>query len=142
ERRRAETAAEIRRLAGTRVGGTPLLQLLRRPEVTYADLQRLDPGAIRDVAVARQVEVSAKYEGYIRRMLDDVARFKRLEERRIPDGLHFRAIPGLSTEIRGRLAEGRPRSPGPGPRLPGVAPAARSRLTLRGPRPRRAEAQR
>src|SRR5438309_1621097 len=89
EGRRARTAAEIRRLEGTRVAGTPLLQLLRRPEVTYADVQRLDPDALTDVAVARQVEVSAKYEGYIRRMLDDVARFRRLEQRLIPDGLDY-----------------------------------------------------
>ena len=140
ERRRAETAAEIRRLEGTRVGGTPLLQLLRRPEVTYADLQRLDPGAIRDVAVARQVEVSAKYEGYIRRMLDDVARFRRLEQRLIPDGLDYRTVPGLSTEIRERLAEVRPRSLGQASRIPGVTPAAISILTIWCHRGRIAEA--
>jgi tRNA uridine 5-carboxymethylaminomethyl modification enzyme len=130
ERRRAQTEAEIRRLEGTRVGGTPLLQLLRRPEMTYADVRRLDPGALDDVAVARQVEVSAKYEGYIRRMLDDVARFKRLERHRIPDGLDYRRVPGLSTEVRERLAEVRPRSLGQASRIPGVTPAAISILTV------------
>src|SRR5262249_4038144 len=113
ERRRAQTAAEIRRLEGPRVGGTPLLQMLRRPEV-----QRLAPGALTDVAVARQVEVSAKYEGYIRRMLDDVARFKRLEQGLIPEGLDYGSVPGLSTEIRERLAEIRPRSLGQASRIP------------------------
>ena len=142
ERRRAQTAAEIRRLESTRVAGTPLLQLLRRPEITYADVRRLDPQALADVDVARQVEVSAKYEGYIRRMLDDVARFKRLEERRIPDGVDYRAIPGLSTEIRERLAEVRPRSLGQASRIPGVTPAAVSILTVWCHRPRPAEAQR
>jgi len=142
ERRRAQTAAEIRRLESTRVAGTPLLQLLRRPEITYADVRRLDPAALADVDVARQVEVSAKYEGYIRRMLDDVARFKRLEERRIPDGVDYRAIPGLSTEIRERLAEVRPRSLGQASRIPGVTPAAVSILTVWCHRPRPAEAQR
>ncbi|PYN75472.1 MAG: tRNA uridine-5-carboxymethylaminomethyl(34) synthesis enzyme MnmG [Candidatus Rokuibacteriota bacterium] len=130
ERRRAQTAAEIRRLEGTRVGGTPLLQLLRRPEVTYADVRRLDPQALTDTAVARQVEVAAKYEGYIRRMLDDVARFKRLEERLVPEGLDYRAVPGLSTEIRERLNEVRPRSLGQASRIPGVTPAAISILTV------------
>jgi tRNA uridine 5-carboxymethylaminomethyl modification enzyme len=130
ERRCAQTAAEIRRLEGTRVGGTPLLQLLRRPEVTYADVRRLDPGALTDVAVARQVEVSAKYEGYIRRMLDDVARFKRLEQSLIPDGLDYGLVPGLSTETRERLAEVRPRSLGQASRIPGVTPAAISILTV------------
>src|SRR6266446_3199687 len=107
ERRRAQAAAEIRRLEGTRVGGTRLLQLLRRPEVTYADVRRLDPDAVADPAVARQVEVAAKYEGYIRRMLDDVTRFKRLEERLIPDGLDYRAVPGLSTELGRAPGRGR-----------------------------------
>src|SRR5213593_2192918 len=130
ECRRAQTAAEIRRLEGTRVGGTPLLQLLRRPEVTYADVRRLAPGALTDVAVARQVEVSAKYEGYVRRMLDDVARFKRLEQRLIPDALDYRNVPGLSTEIRERLAEVRPRSLGQASRIPGVTPAAISILAV------------
>jgi tRNA uridine 5-carboxymethylaminomethyl modification enzyme len=140
ERRRAQTAAEIRRLESTRVGGTPLLQLLRRPEVTYADVRRLDPAALTDVAVARQVEVSAKYEGYIRRMLDDVARFKGLEQRLIPDGLDYRAVPGLSTEIRERLTEVRPRSLGQASRIPGVTPAAISILTVWCHRARPAEA--
>jgi len=130
EARRARTASEIRRLESTRVGGTPLLQLLRRPEVTYADVQRLDPEALTDIDVARQVEVSAKYEGYIRRMLADVARFKRLEQRLIPDGLDYRAVPGLSTEIRERLVQVRPRSLGQASRIPGVTPAAMSILTV------------
>ena len=130
EARRARTASEIRRLEGTRVGGTPLLQLLRRPEVTYADVQRLDPLALTDVAVARQVEVSAKYEGYIRRMLADVARFKRLEQRLIPDSVDYRTVPGLSTEIRERLVQVRPRSLGQASRIPGVTPAAISILTV------------
>ena len=142
ERRRALTAAEIRRLEGTRVGGTPLLQLLRRPEVTYADVRRLDPKALTDTAVARQVEVSAKYAGYIRRMLDDVARFKRLEERLIPEGLDYRVVPGLSTEIRERLAEVRPRSLGQASRIPGVTPAAISILTVWCHRDRPAQASR
>jgi tRNA uridine 5-carboxymethylaminomethyl modification enzyme len=142
ERRRAQTAAEIRRLESTRIGGTPLLQLLRRPEVTYADVRRLDPAALTDVAVARQVEVSAKYEGYIRRMLDDVARFKGLEQRLIPDGLDYRAVPGLSTEIRERLTEVRPRSLGQASRIPGVTPAAISILTVWCHRARPAEAAR
>ena len=130
ERRRAQVAAEIQRLEATRVGGTRLLQLLRRPEVTYADVRRLDPDALADPTLARQVEVAAKYEGYIRRMLDDVARFRRLEERRIPDGLDYRAVPGLSTEIRERLIEVRPRSLGQASRIPGVTPAAISILTV------------
>src|SRR5207249_5326798 len=140
ERRRAQVAAEMRRLEVTRLGGTPLLQLLRRPEVSYADLRRLDEDALTDPVVARQVEVAAKYEGYIRRMLDDVARFKRLEARGIPDGLDYGAVPGLSTEIRERLAQVRPRSLGQASRIPGVTPAAVSILTVWCHRARQAEA--
>jgi tRNA uridine 5-carboxymethylaminomethyl modification enzyme len=130
ERRRARTAAELHRLEGTRVGGTPLLHLLRRPETTYLDVRRLDPQALDDPSIARQVEVEAKYAGYIRRMLDDVERFKRLEERLIPDDLDYRAVPGLSTEIRERLAAVRPRSLGQASRVPGVTPAAMSILAV------------
>jgi len=130
ERRRAQVDAEMRRLGATRLGGTPLLQLLRRPEVTYADLRRLDEDTLADPLVARQVEVTAKYAGYIRRMLDDVARFKRLEGRGIPDGLDYGVVPGLSTEIRERLAQVRPRSLGQASRIPGVTPAAISILTV------------
>src|SRR3989442_10028767 len=63
-------------------------------------------------------------------MLDDVARFKRLEQRLIPEGLDYRNVPGLSTEIRERLAEVRPRSLGQASRVPGVTPAAISILTV------------
>ena len=98
--------------------------------MTYADVQRLDPSAVAEPAVARQVEVAAKYEGYIRRMLDEVARFKQFEAQLIPEGLDYRALPGLSTEIRERLGEIRPRSLGQASRIPGVTPAALSILTV------------
>ena len=61
---------------------------------------------------------------------DVMARFKRLEERLIPEGLDYRAVPGLSTEIRERLIEVRPRSLGQASRIPGVTPAAISILTV------------
>lgn len=130
EARRARTA-ELERLAATRVDGIPLLQRLRRPEVGYAELRALDPGAVVDAEVARQVEVEAKYEGYIRRMLAEIARFKRFEAELIPAGLDYRAVPGLSTEIRERLQEVRPRSLGQASRVPGVTPAAVSILAVR-----------
>ena len=104
--------------------------MLCRPEVTYADLARLDPHAVTDPAVARQVEVSSKYGGYVRRMLDEVARFKKLEGRLIPDALDYAAVPGLSAEIRERLAAMRPRSLGQASRIPGVTPAAISILAV------------
>lgn len=130
EARRARTAEELERLAATRVDGIPLLQRLRRPEVGYAEVRALDPGAVVDAEVARQVEVEAQYEGYIHRMLAEIARFKRLEAEPIPAGLDYRAVPGLSTEIRERLQEVRPRSLGQASRVPGVTPAAVSILAV------------
>jgi tRNA uridine 5-carboxymethylaminomethyl modification enzyme len=149
ETRRAATAEEVRRLTSVRVPptpavnalltargatpigeATPLLQLLRRPEVTYADVSALAAGAVPDGLVARQVEVAVKYEGYIERMLDDVARFRAAEERLIPDDLDYAVVPGLSTEVRERLAAVRPRSFGQAGRIPGVTPAAVSILMV------------
>jgi tRNA uridine 5-carboxymethylaminomethyl modification enzyme len=130
--RRAAVAAELGRLGSRRVDGVPLLQLLRRPGVTYADLARVDPEGriVLDRDVARQVEVAAKYEGYIRRMLDEVARWKGLEARLIPETLDYGTVPGLSTEIRERLGTVRPRSLGQAARVPGVTPAAISILAV------------
>ncbi len=130
EGRRARVAAELERLADRRVDGTPLLQVLRRPGVGYADLRGLDADAVADEEVARQVEIAAKYDGYVRRMLDEVARFKGLEERLIPHGLDYRVVPGLSAEIRERLGRVRPRSLGQASRVPGVTPAAISILAV------------
>jgi tRNA uridine 5-carboxymethylaminomethyl modification enzyme len=130
ERRRAQVEAEIERLRVRRVDGTPLYTMLCRPEMSYAELARFDLDLVKDSQVARQVEVCTKYDGYIRRMLDDVARFKKAEHRLIPDDLDYAELPGLSTEIRERLTEIRPRSLGQAARIPGVTPAALSILAV------------
>src|SRR5262245_4593672 len=130
EVRRAQVEAEIERLKRRHAAGVSLLTMLCRPEVTYADVVRGDPEAVTDPEVARQVEVSSKYGGYVRRMLEEVARFKKLEERRIPEALDYAAVPGLSAEIRERLAAVRPHSLGQASRVPGVTPAAISILAV------------
>ncbi len=130
EHRRTQVEQEIERLRHRHVGGIPLLTMLCRPDMTYADLARLDPQAVTDPLVMRQVEVSSKYGGYIRRMLDEVTRFKRQEQHLIPHAFDYAAIPGLSTEIRERLAAVRPRSLGQASRIPGVTPAAISVLAV------------
>jgi tRNA uridine 5-carboxymethylaminomethyl modification enzyme len=110
---------------------TPLLHLLRRPELSYADLAELVPDdSVVDPLVARQVEVSVKYEGYVTRMLEDVARFRQAEQWLIPQDVDYAKIPGLSTEIRERLGSVRPRSLGQASRIPGVTPAAVSILSV------------
>jgi tRNA uridine 5-carboxymethylaminomethyl modification enzyme len=128
--RGARIDAEIARLRARRQHGVSLFQLLCRPEAAYASLVADDPNAIRDVALGRQVEVAVKYDGYIRRMRQDVERFKASERVEIPDALDYAALPGLSTEIRQRLAEVRPRSLGQASRVPGVTPAAVSILSV------------
>jgi tRNA uridine 5-carboxymethylaminomethyl modification enzyme len=130
EDRRARVGAEIERLRTERVSGVSRFQMLCRPETTYAYLTRDDAGAVDDPHVARQVEVAAKYDGYIKRMLADVERFRQTEEQLIPPALDYRAVPGLSTEIRERLAQVRPRSLGQASRIPGVTPAAVSVLAV------------
>ena len=128
--RAARIDAEIERLRERRRHGMSLFQLLCRPETTYAALMADDPDAIRDAALGRQVEVAVKYDGYIRRMRQDVERFKASEHVEIPDALDYAVVPGLSAEIRQRLAEVRPRSLGQASRVPGVTPAAVSILSV------------
>jgi tRNA uridine 5-carboxymethylaminomethyl modification enzyme len=150
EARRRLGEAEVRRLAGSRVlpsagvnqvlrergtspieEATPLLQLLRRPELGYAEIARMLPGTpALDPLVARQVEVAVKYEGYVSRMLEEARRFKQAEERSIPADLDYFRVPGLSTEVRERLSAIRPRSLGQASRVPGVTPAAVSILMV------------
>jgi len=150
EARRRRGEAEVGRLAASRVPpsaevnrvlrergaspieeATPLLQLLRRPELGYADVAGMLPAApALDPLVARQVEVAVKYEGYVNRMLEDARRFKHAEERLIPAALDYSRVPGLSTEARERLSAIRPRSLGHAARVPGVTPAAVSILMV------------
>jgi tRNA uridine 5-carboxymethylaminomethyl modification enzyme len=150
ETRRERVKEEIDRLAAFRVSPgetvngmlvergatpivetTPLLQLLRRPELSYADLARLMPDdAPLDHVVAKQVEVSVKYEGYVARMLEDVARFRQAEAWVLPQDLDYTVIPGLSSEIKERLTSIRPRSLGQASRVPGVTRAAVSILSV------------
>jgi tRNA uridine 5-carboxymethylaminomethyl modification enzyme len=128
--RRALIEGEMARLKTRRVDGLTLFQLLCRPETSYADLRALDGDAVTDVLVGRQIEVAAKYDGYVRRMLAEVERFRKMEERRIPAGLDYHAVPGLSTEVRERLSAVRPESLGQASRVPGVTPAALSVLAV------------
>lgn len=106
-------------------------QLLRRPDITYADLERIDPlAAALPAAVREQVEIQVKYQGYIERQLEQVARAKKLETTRIPEELDYQAIPGLSAEVREKLVRFRPDTLGQASRIQGVTPAAVGILAL------------
>ena len=104
--------------------GCRLIDLLRRPQVSYEDLRPFDP-ADPDLppAVREQVEITVKYEGYIRRQEKQVEEFEKLERRRLPPDMDYRHIQGLRLEAREKLAALRPENLGQAGRISGVSPA-------------------
>ncbi len=109
-----------------------LSELLRRPEVDYAGLMTL-PGAgtpVDDTGVAEQVQIQTKYQGYIERQRDEVARREQFDALPLPTGFDFRAVRGLSVEVQQKLAEHRPQTVGQASRIPGMTPAAISLLLV------------
>ncbi len=119
------------------LGSTPLrsqahlAQILRRPEVTLAELRRMSqdiPYYAPDVDA--QVEVQIKYEGYVNRQLEIVERFQKIEHVRIPENINYSAISGLSREVCEKLSRIRPRSLGQASRISGITPAAITLLSF------------
>ena len=118
------------------------LDLLRRPEFDYARLTAV-PGfgpAVADAAVAEQVQIEAKYSGYLDRQRDEIARARRNEDTAIPDRFDYAAVPGLSAEVSQKLQRVRPQTVGQAQRVPGVTPAAISLLLVHLARARRSRA--
>ena len=110
---------------------TPLRDLLKRPEIRFLHLLEIDEtlnGIPKDVI--EEVEIEVKYEGYIKRQLEQIERFKRLEEVRIPLDFDFQKIVGLSKEVMEKLIKIRPLSIGQASRISGVTPAAISILMI------------
>jgi tRNA uridine 5-carboxymethylaminomethyl modification enzyme len=104
--------------------GVNALQFLRRPEVTYEIVSSVvPPPAPLGRDVAEQVQIEAKYAGYIEKQKVEVARFRRLEDRRIPSHFDYGSLTGLRTEAREKLASVRPVTVGQATRLAGVNPA-------------------
>ena len=104
--------------------GVSLAELIRRPQLSYADLAAFDP--LRPElpkAVAESVEINLKYEGYIRRQLRQVEEFSRMEERSLPEDLDYDALVGLRLEAREKLKAIRPENLGRASRISGVSPA-------------------
>ncbi len=151
-RKREAAETEVRRLSTTRLKGVSAFDLLRRPEVDYAGLPALAAAAGEDIgtafdaadpmphlaalddrlpeAVRLQVEVRAKYSGYIERQQDEIERQRKSEETPLPGDLDYSTVAGLSNEVRQRLAAARPDTLGQASRLPGVTPAAVSVLLV------------
>ena len=111
--------------------GASLADLLRRPQLSYADLAELDPTrpALPE-AVKKTVEIDVKYAGYIKRELAEVQRQKKLEEKRLPEDISYSEMQGLRLEARQKLEKIRPLTVGQAARISGVSPADISVLLL------------
>ena len=150
EAKYAAVAPEIKRLEHTGIPGsdalnallaergtTPvndgcrLIDLLRRPQLSYADLRAFDPAPQELAAdVVEQVEITVKYEGYIQRQQKQVEEFERLECRLLPEDINYDHIQGLRLEAREKLSAIRPRSLGQAGRISGVSPADMAALMI------------
>ena len=109
-----------------------LLDLLKRPELDYNKLMKL-PGAgepVRDDAVSGQVEIQAKYAGYISRQQAEVEKHRHHEEMRLPESIEYSKVSGLSAEVTLKLTEHRPTTIGQASRISGITPAAISLLLV------------
>ena len=106
-------------------------QILRRQEANYKDLlDTLEMAAIGEREVADEVELQIKYEGYIQRQLHQIERFKKLEQRFIPQSFDYDVVTGFSREVREKFKKVRPETIGQASRISGVTPAAVSLLLI------------
>jgi tRNA uridine 5-carboxymethylaminomethyl modification enzyme len=131
-RKRDAVAREQERLKSTYVSAgfqqrRSLLELLRRPDVTYASLVE-EPTV--DSLVAEQVEIQAKYEGYIARQREEIERRSKLETLALPPEIDYCAVRGLSAEVQQKLSRHRPQTVGQASRISGITPAAISLLLV------------
>jgi tRNA uridine 5-carboxymethylaminomethyl modification enzyme len=127
-----KVSAYLDKYESTRIiSGMKLYDLLKRPELEYKTLREIDdefPGL--PAAVAEEVSISVKYEGYILKQLQQIEQFKKMESRMIPEDIHYEEISGLRIEARQKLARHKPRSLGQASRISGVSPADISVLVI------------
>ncbi len=109
-----------------------LFDLLRRPEVSYDGLRKLETSVFEEIApdVREQVEIAAKYQGYIDRQADEVARSRGQENAKLPADLDYREIHGLPIEAQQKLNAQKPETIGQASRISGITPAAISLLLV------------
>ena len=108
-----------------------LFELLRRPEVSYQGLLDLMPAdAVLSAEVKEQVEIAAKYQGYIDRQKDEIAKQKESEHIKLGDAIDYDDVHGLSTEARQKLAQHQPETIGQAGRISGITPATISILMI------------
>lgn len=120
ERKRASIALEMERLHQTRSGANTLAQMLRRPDLRYADLP--SPQVL-SKEVIEQVENDLKYDGYIQRQEVEIHRTRTMEDKQIPPWLNYESLPSLRKEARQKLAQLRPQTVGQAARISGVTPS-------------------
>ena len=105
-------------------GGISLAELLKRPEVTYENLSEVDPERpVLSYHTVSQLEVMIKYSGYIDKQMKQIEKFRKLEEKRLPENLDYLNLEGLRIEARQKLDAIRPVSVGQASRISGVSPA-------------------
>lgn len=111
--------------------GMRLSDLLKRPEISYEDLKEIDPDRPElNYAVKEEVAISIKYEGYIKRQMQQVEQFRKMENKKIPEDIDYESIQNLRTEAKQKLSEIRPSSLGQASRISGVSPADISVLMI------------
>ena len=151
ERKKIQVEGEVKRLNETRLSATSdvrermseagigdatpnqtLAHLLRRQGMTYETVQQIygDPVVTGEREVIEAIELEIKYEGYIKRQIQQIQKAKRLEERRIPFSFNYDQLPGFSREVLEKLKKIRPASVGQASRISGVTPAAISLLLV------------
>jgi tRNA uridine 5-carboxymethylaminomethyl modification enzyme len=108
-----------------------MAQLLRRQESSYQELLRIfGMPVIPEIEIGEEVEIQIKYEGYVRRQVQQVEKFKKLEQKLIPQMFDYNTVPGFSREVREKFNRVRPETVGQASRISGVTPAAISLLLV------------
>jgi tRNA uridine 5-carboxymethylaminomethyl modification enzyme len=120
---------------GEKTGSLPsreysLFELLKRPELSYTDIAELKQSDQLSDDVAEQVEIDAKYAGYIDRQQEEIDKLRRQENTAIPENFDYQVVKGLSNEVKQKLTDARPETLARAARIPGITPAAISLLLI------------
>jgi tRNA uridine 5-carboxymethylaminomethyl modification enzyme len=107
-----------------------LHDLLKRPELTYGDVAALKGEAVNDEYVAEQIEIAAKYSGYIDRQQEEIDRLRAYENTILPDDFDYSLVESLSNEVKQKLSAARPQTLARAQRISGITPAAISQLLM------------
>lgn len=107
-----------------------LHDLLKRPELNYGDVATLKGEAVNDEYVAEQIEIAAKYSGYIDRQQEEIDRLRAYENTSLPDDFDYSLVEGLSNEVKQKLSAARPQTLARAQRISGITPAAISQLLM------------